>query len=508
MHRKTIPVPMTVRSKAMELLPVGAMARADALAISGGVPGFTLMRAAGAGCAAILHARWPRGRVVVLAGPGNNGGDGFVIAERLKTLGREVRLGLLGSPDRLKGDAATAHGLWRGETEPARAGLLDGAAIIVDALFGTGLDRPLAGEAAALAKAVTAARRRGAAVLAVDVPSGVSGDTGAPLGPAVEADLTVTFFRKKPGHLLLPGRIMAGEVMLIDIGIPESVLGEAACGWFENGPGLWLDKFPRPSLTGHKYDRGHAVVTSGGPSATGAARLAALAALRIGAGLVTVASPEAALAVNAAHLTAIMLQLFADEAGFAGIIADRRRNAVLIGPGNGVGEGTASRVLAALGLDKAVVLDADALTSFATRPEALFQAIATNAAPAVLTPHMGEFSRLFGDTDFSRGKVALALDAARRSGAVVLLKGADTVVATPDGRVSINANAPPTLATAGAGDVLAGFITGLLAQGMPAFEAASAAAWIHGAAATGFGPGLIAEDLSGMVPGVLRDLLG
>jgi NAD(P)H-hydrate epimerase len=300
---------------------------------------------------------------------------------------------------------------------------------------------------------------------------------------------------------------MAGEVVLIDIGIPESVLAEVACGWFENGPGLWLDGFPRPTLSNHKYDRGHAVVTSGGPHATGAARLAAMAALLIGAGLVTMASPEAALAANAAHLTAVMLQPFADEAGFADIIADRRRNAVLVGPGNGVGEETAGRALAALGFGKAVVLDADALTSFAMMRDRLFDAIAANAAPTVLTPHMGEFSRLFGCAIPSLGKVDLTLDAARRSGAVVLLKGADTVVAAPDGRVSINANAPPTLATAGAGDVLAGFITGLLAQGMPAFEAASAAAWIHGAAAAAFGPGLIAEDLSGMVPGVLGMLL-
>ena len=498
---------MTFHRKRMELLPVGAMARADALAMAGGMPGFTLMRAAGLGCAALLHQRWPEGRVVVLSGPGNNGGDGFVIAERLKTLGRQVRLGLLGPVDRLRGDAATAHGLWRGETEPAAAGLLEGADIIVDALFGAGLDRPLAGQAAMLADAVQAARRRGARVLAVDVPSGVSGDTGMPLGPAVEADLTVTFFRRKPGHLLLPGRAMAGEVALIDIGIPESVLEEVACGWFENGPGLWLDTFPRPVLTGHKYDRGHAVAVSGGPFATGAARLAAMAALRIGAGLVTVASPEAAAAANAAHLTAIMLQPFADRAGFTEIIADRRRNAVLLGPGNGVGEETAARVLAALSLGKAVVLDADALTSFAQARDRLFEAIAANAAPSVLTPHMGEFGRLFGEADLSRGKVDLALGAARRSSAIVLLKGADTVVAAPDGRVSINANAPPTLATAGAGDVLAGFITGLLAQGMPAFEAASAATWIHGEAAAAFGPGLIAEDLSGMVPGVLGALL-
>jgi hydroxyethylthiazole kinase-like uncharacterized protein yjeF len=299
---------------------------------------------------------------------------------------------------------------------------------------------------------------------------------------------------------------MAGEVALIDIGIPDSVLEEVACGVFENTPVLWLDKVPRPMPSGHKYDRGHAVVTSGGPSATGAARLAAMGALRIGAGLVTVASPKDALEANAAHLTAIMLQSFTNASGFSEIISDERRNAALIGPGNGVGEETRKHVLAALKLGKSLVLDADALTSFADAPKTLFKAIAAGGGPTVLTPHMGEFKRLFGRASLIKGKVELALDAARQSGAVVLLKGADTVVATPEGRASITANAPPTLATAGAGDVLAGFITGLMAQGMPAFEAASAAAWIHGEAANAFGPGLISEDLSDMVPGVLSRL--
>jgi len=499
---------MTVGTQPIDLLTVGAMARADALAISGGIPGFRLMRAAGEGVADILHGRWPEGRVLVLAGPGNNGGDGFVIAERLKILGRGVRLGLLGSVDKLKADAATAQSRWRGATEGAHPDLLADADIIVDALFGAGLDRPLQDEAAQLAKAVNAARQeRGVRVLAVDIPSGVHGDTGLPLGAAVRADLTVTFFRKKPGHLLMPGRAMAGEVRLIDIGIPQNVLAEVACGCFENRPALWLERLPRPSPEGHKYDRGHAVVVSGGAAATGAARLGAMGALRIGAGLVTVASPMDALAANAAHLTAIMLQPFADLTEFSHVIADRRRNAVLLGPGNGVGKATCERVLAVLRSGKAVVLDADAVTSFETSRKILFKAIAGSTGPTVLTPHMGEFARLFGKPEPERGKVALALEAARQSGAVVLLKGPDTVVAAPDGRTSITANAPPTLATAGAGDVLAGFITGLLAQGMPAFEAASAAAWIHGEAANAFGPGLISEDLSDMVPAVLKELL-
>lgn len=493
---------MTAES-AFELLTVAAMYRADARAMEG-VPGFQLMRAAGEGLADIIHGRWPEGRILVLAGPGNNGGDGFVAAERLKTLGREVRLALLGDVSRLKGDAATAYDRWRGDTEPAGAEMVAEADIIVDALFGAGLDRPLEGKAAALVDAANAARHTGQAkILAVDMPSGVSGDTGAVMGTAIEADLTITFFRKKPGHVLWPGRGLAGEVRVIDIGIPEEVLPEVAVGLRENDPSLWLGQFPWPAAGGHKYDRGHAVVVSGPLGASGAARLAARPALRIGAGLVTVASPPDAMAENAAQLTAVMLHAIPDQAAFEEFIGDSRRNAILVGPGNGIGEVTRGRVLAALGLHKRAVLDADALTSFADAPPDLFKAIGSDC---VLTPHAGEFARLFKDVDLAPGKIEAARAAARASGAVVLFKGPDTVVAAPDGRAMVTTNAPPNLATAGAGDVLGGFITGLLAQGMPAFEAANAAAWIHGRVAAEFGPGLISEDLSEGVPSVLKEL--
>jgi NAD(P)H-hydrate epimerase len=336
----------------------------------------------------------------------------------------------------------------------------------------------------------------------------------------------VTFFRRKPGHLLMPGRALCGTTVVRDIGIPASVLEEIAPMSSANGPSLWRDAYPWPRSDGHKYDRGHAVVVSGGPESTGAARLAARGALRIGAGLVTVVGSPAATAVNATQLTAVMVRAIGGTRGLRDVLSDPRRNAVLAGPGAGVGGETVDMVLATLESQAAVVLDADALTSFAPpaqadgqrvafgftaamapapqRPEALFQAIAARTPPVVLTPHGGEFKRLFPQLDGN--KLERAREAARRSGALIVLKGADTVIAEPGGRAAINDNAPPTLATAGSGDVLAGFITGLLAQGMPAFEAACAAVWLHGQCAKEFGPGLIAEDLPEVLPKVLAEL--
>ena len=343
-------------------------------------------------------------------------------------------------------------------------------------------------------------------ILAVDLPSGIDGRSGAVLGTAIEATETVTFFRLKPGHLLLPGRMRAGPVTVVDIGIPPSTIATIRPRTFHNEPALWLAALPRPRLDGHKYARGHAVVVSGPMIHTGAARLAARAALRIGAGLVTVASPPDALAVNAGHLTAIMLLRMTGAAGLAEILADRRRNAVVLGPALGVGEETATLVETALASEAAVVIDADGLTSFAGDPEHLFAAIRKREAPVALTPHDGEFARIFPDLAGLASKLDRARQAAVRSGAVIVLKGADTVVAAPDGRAAIADNAPPYLATAGAGDVLAGLVGGLLAQGMAAFEAAAAAVWIHGAAARLKGPGLIAEDLAECVPGVLAEL--
>jgi hydroxyethylthiazole kinase-like uncharacterized protein yjeF len=488
----------------LELLTSEEMGRADRLAVAAGVASLTLMENAGRAVADEVASMVPVGApIAVLCGPGNNGGDGFVAARHLRERGYDVRLTLLGDRTALKGDAAVMAQRYGGEVAPLSASALEGAQLIVDALFGAGLTRPLEGAAAADVAAMNAS---GAPVLAVDGPSGLDGTTGTAAGAVAHAQRTITFFRRKPGHLLLPGREYCGLVRVADIGIPVSVLGEIAPRTWANAPALWLPAFPYPSSAGHKYDRGHALVVSGPLAHTGAARMGARGALRIGAGLVTVASPPAALAVNAAHLTAIMLTPFEAASGLAQILSDRRKNAVLLGPALGVGAATRELVAAALASGAAAVLDADALISFEGEAAALCRAItATPSRPVVLTPHEGEFRRLFPAVT-QGSKLDRARAAAREAGAVVILKGADTVIAVPDGRAAINENSPPWLATAGAGDVLGGFVAGLLAQGMPAFEAACAAVWLHGAAAAEFGPGLIAEDLPERLPTVLANL--
>jgi len=488
----------------LELLTTGEMGRADQLAVEAGVASLTLMEAAGRAVADEVRRLKPAGsRIAVLCGPGNNGGDGFVAARHLKRASYDVRLYLLGERAVLKGDAAEMARRWDGPVRAMDADAVQGMHLIVDAMFGAGLTRLLDGLAAEVVHAVNAS---GVPVLAVDVPSGLDGSTGAAPGPAIAALKTITFFRRKPGHLLLPGRVLCGDVVVADIGIPASVLTAIHPQTWLNAPALWLDSYPWPRLVSHKYSRGHAVVVSGPMHATGAARMAARSALRIGSGLVTVLSPLDAVGVNAAHLTAIMLRPFEGSQGLADVLADKRKNAALIGPGAGAGEATARCVEAILASGAAAVLDADALTSFAGALERLRSAIAAVPGRAVvITPHDGEFSRLFGQQDGSR--LERARFAARESGAVVVLKGADSVIAAPDGRAAINENAPPWLATAGSGDVLAGFVTGLVGQGMPAFDAAAAAVWVHGAAAAAFGPGLIAEDLPERVPEVLRSLM-
>jgi hydroxyethylthiazole kinase-like uncharacterized protein yjeF len=491
----------------MEVLNPAEMERADRLTIAAGTPGFALMLSAGQAVAEAAMDLVEEGPILVVAGRGNNGGDGFVAAAELAARGREVSVILLCERDSLQGDAASAARGWKFPVLPFNPQAIGKPALIIDALFGAGLNRPVKGEPHDMIEAVNA---NGAPVLAIDLPSGVNGTTGAVMGIAIDATETVTFFRRKPGHLLLPGRMHCGRVRVADIGIDPDVLREIQPKTFENIPQFWRGSFPVPRADGHKYARGHAIVVSGDIAATGAARMSARGALRAGAGLVTLASPRDALVVNAAALTAVMVRPIDTVVEFAELLTDKRFNTCVIGPGAGMGQRTRDFVLTALSAQRGLVLDADALTSFAEAPDRLFEAIkASHDGQVVLTPHEGEFPRLFSDMSNKhpeRSKLERVRAAAERSGAVVLLKGPDTVVASPDGRATIAANAPPWLATAGAGDVLSGMVAGMLAQGVPAFEAACIGVWMHGEAAREAGPGLIAEDLPEVLPAVFRRL--
>lgn len=477
------------------------MRTADRLAVARGIASWDLMQAAGRAVATEARRRWDRPATLVMCGPGNNGGDGFVAAEDLRSAGWPVRVALLGQISTLTGDAARAAGNWSGPVEPLSPEGIGDAGLVVDALFGAGLARPLEGLTAAV---VGLLNKRRMPCLAVDLPSGVDGDTGQILGSAVQAQATVTFFRRKSGHLLYPGRALAGEVVVADIGIPDAVLVEISPRQFENAPELWRSALRRPQWDDHKYKRGHLLI-AGGDVMSGAARLAARAARRIGAGLVTVACGSAAHAIYALDSAGLITQIADTDGQFQELLSDPRRNALLIGPGYGVGARTKLRTLAILGTGRAAVLDADALTSFAGGAGEFMAALHRQA---VLTPHDGEFARVFPDIDPQTGKLERARSAAKRSKAILVLKGPDTVVATREGTAVINSNAPHSLATGGTGDVLAGMVAGLLAQGLTPEMAAAAGVWIHGAAAQKCGFSLIAEDIDQHIGSIMGDIFG
>jgi hydroxyethylthiazole kinase-like uncharacterized protein yjeF len=477
------------------LFSVAQMNEADRLAAADGTPGVLLMQRAGDAVAEEVERRFTPRPVTVLCGPGNNGGDGFAAAAALARSGWPTSVALLGELEGLRGDALHHAKLWRGSVESLTPSVIDGAELVIDALFGSGLNRHLQ---SSVRDTLSFARRRRVPIVAVDVPSGILGDSGEDFG-AAPAVCTVTFVRKKPGHLLLPGRDLCGEVVVADIGMPQGLLDSLAVDTWENTPQIWQPMLPKTGSAAHKYSRGHALLYGGYPM-TGAARMAARAAARIGAGLTTIAVPEEGFAIYAAALTSIMAHPLKEHQDFGRLLDDPRYSALAIGPGAGVSDMTRALTLSALRSRRPVVIDADAITAFAGQTAELFANI---HGDCVMTPHDGEFKRIFDD---SGDKLTRARRAARESGAVIVLKGADTVIAAPDGRALINGNAPATLATAGSGDVLGGFILGLLAQGMDAFPAAAAGVWMHGAAACEFGLGLLAEDLPDLLPRVLRHL--
>jgi NAD(P)H-hydrate epimerase len=490
---------------AHELLTTNEMAQADSLTVRAGTPSLVLMERAGRAVAEAAAKLVPFcGKMLIVCGPGNNGGDGFVAARLLKGRGYRISLILLGDRGLLRGDARAMADMWDGpigsaeEFDPAEGDL------IIDAVFGAGLTRPIVGDAAAVLNAMNRSEKP---ILAVDLPSGIDGNTGQICGVAVQAHTTVTFFRLKPAHILYPGRKKCGNVILADIGISAGVLDEIQPKLRLNSPDMWSGLIDVPDEEGHKFNRGHLIVLSGGPESTGAARLAAHAAARIGAGLVTVASPSEALLVNAVALSDIMVKSSDGVEGLRRLLDDRRRNAVVLGPGNGVGDALRDCVGLALASDRSLVLDADALTSFEGDAKGLQSLVLpAHAKKVVATPHDGEFSRLFkheAEILIQKDRLGRAQAAAKFLGIVVILKGPDCVIAAPDGRATINQNGTPWLATAGSGDVLAGIIGGLLAQGAEAYEAATAAVWLHADAGRSIGPGLLAHDL----PLALRDVV-
>ncbi len=488
-----------------DILTVDAMGAADRYAMDQGRSGGALMDAAGAGLAGAVRQRWSPRPTAVLCGPGNNGGDGWEAAVRLKRAGWPVQIFSMVEPETLTGDAARAARKWDGaagrleECDPARFDL------VLDALFGAGLSRPLDGEPARLANACNARREQGAVTVSADVPSGLDGDLARTIGPAFQADLTVTFHRLKPAHLLQPGRAQCGEVVLADIGIPS--------GWREaappcaqvNGPALWSEAAPDPRAGDHKHSRGRLCVLSGPAAASGAARLAGAAGLIGGAGFVTLLCPPGALEEVAASSRSLVARGFDPAGDFGDILSEHRARAAVLGPGAGVADATRARVLAALKAQRPVVLDADALTSFKVDPDALFEAV---AGSAVLTPHAGEFARLFPDLAGrdDLNKIEITRQAAARAGAVIVYKGPDTIIASPDGPVRVNVHASARLATAGTGDVLAGLIGALLANGSDAFDAAGAAVWLHGEAGIRCGPGATADTVLERLPAALSAL--
>ncbi len=533
------------------ILTVEHMYKVDELALTHVEASFELMQnAAAVVCKEVLSELPEKAKVVVLCGTGNNGGDGFILAgllmlqdipvvtvfcgpsQALETLTGDALLAYQQFTDLSVGNAFLTLDDRQVETTESSDGIqqaiedaLANCHLIVDAVLGAGLSRPVSGQLAALFDAINQHQFNASpVVLSIDLPSGISGNTGRICGCALHADITVTFFRQKPAHLLYPGRAYCGEIRVRDIGIQPNVLEHIDIDLCENHPDMWLPGFPVPDHADHKYRRGHVLVQSGPAHATGAARLAAHAALRAGAGIVTMTSDADATQVNAAHLTEVMQRTISSDDAFEQCLQDNRFDCVVLGPGNGISPSLNNRVASALKACRHVVIDADAISAYSSigheTPQSLFKLIKENPADVVLTPHEAEFERLFGNIETvtrHNDKVSRVRAAASCSGAIIVLKGADTVIADPRGCSFINTGTSPWLATAGSGDVLAGTIAALLAQyklveqrkwQATALNATCIAVWMHSRAATLAGPGLIASDLALQYSQVIQELLG
>ncbi|KXG87633.1 bifunctional ADP-dependent NAD(P)H-hydrate dehydratase/NAD(P)H-hydrate epimerase [Agrobacterium bohemicum] len=473
-----------------------AMNRIDTAAEKSGISIASLMERAGQAVAASALKHYPQAiRYVALCGIGKNGGDGFVAARALLESSADVAVYVFGDVAKLKGVAKQAFDALEISSEPLDHYRPQAGDVVIDAIFGAGLSRDVPDGVDAVIDRVETA---GIPVIAIDLPSGLCGRRGVPLGRAFHSQVTVTFMARKPGHVLMPGRTLCGSVEVFDIGIPHRILREY-CGLIvENHPAQWMDAFSKRDEDTHKFKRGHLTVFSGPSHATGAARMAAIAGFRAGAGIVTIAAPHEAIPVLSTTLTAVMVSAMDSEEQLLAWRDDKRHGTYVLGPG--FGDVEKARGFVSLLKDKALVLDADGITAFRDRPQQLFDLFASDA-PRILTPHEGEFGRLFPEiaADSNLSKVEKAQAAAALSNAVIVYKGADTVIAAPDGRAAVNANAPSYLATAGSGDVLAGIAGGFLAQHVPAFEAAAAAVWLHGKIARELGPGMTAEDLAAAV---------
>ncbi len=482
-----------------EILTSAEMKKADLAAIESGTPALELIRSAAAGLAQSIRSNMPPGRVLFLCGTGNNGADGFIAAEMLRAAGWDIRVACLVKPKELKGDAAKSAKEFTGEIESLNSNLsVHSTDLIIDAVFGTGFAGALPPELVILFDKI---RSKKIPVIAADVPSGMNATTGEIAEGTLKPAMTVVFCRKKIAHVLQPARSFCGRLHLVMVPIPDADIAALGTQTFENTPALWLNDFPFPKPEMHKYDRGH-VVVYGGADRTGAACLAAHAAQRSGAGVVsiTAGTAESAL-IYKLYRASLMVDTWQTADDFKTLLRDERKNVVVIGPGAGAEGKTKDAVLAALDFNKTCVLDADALTAFKDDPAVLFKKLSPRH---ILTPHAGEFDRLFGELPGS--KLARARLAAKTANAIVILKGSDTVIAAPDGTAVINTNAPPILAVAGAGDVLAGLISGFAAQGMSSFMASIAAVWLHAAAGKSHGAGLTAEDIIHHIPQTLKTL--